>query len=1082
MPNLRLFTSNRLEKLADALAGVLGVPLSSPFDPEVIVVQSRGMERWISMELARRQGVCANVQFPFPNTFIYNALQKAFPDISAETPFDPRILTWRIMEILPSLITKPGFESILSYLEDREGGLRLYQLSERVADLFDQYLLFRPEMMLGWDRGKENHWQAVLWRKLLKGYEAQHRAALGKAFIERLENAEIQLPNFPERVSVFGISSLPEFHLHVLKALSGFTQVNLFLMNPCREYWGDIVSDWEIEKATGKGQLNLFEKANLHLEKGNSLLASTGKLGGDFFDLINKFDYEDKPLFEGPGEDSLLSCIQSDILDLSERGNGPEGKKTISDGDFSIQIHSCHSPMREVEVLHDHLLKMFEDEPNIRPRDIVVMAPDIEAYAPYIQAVFDAPTQDSARIPFSIADQSLKVEGRIIEPFLAITRLMDGRYSSLKIMTILESRAVQQKFGLSEADVALIRDWVEDTRIRWGIDRANRREMGLPDLLENTWKAGLDRLLLGYAMQGEQADMFADVLPFDNMEGSDTTVLGHFLEFTHDLFSSSKAFDQLHTLDEWSALLKDLLDRFFLPDEATEPEARMIRGTLNDLAEEGSLSNFNIPVDIRVIRCFLEQRFKKEGFGFGFISGGVTFCSMLPMRSIPFEVICLIGMNSDAYPRQSKPLGFDLMARKPRKGDRSRRNDDRYLFLEALLSTRHRLYISYVGQSIRDNTLIPPSVLVSELLDTIEQGFEIKNKDVLKHLVFKHRLQPFSPEYFKSNNSLFSYSRENFHAAECLVKTREQPGPFMAAGLSEPGEEWKTVSVDDLSAFFVNPAKFILNRRLMIYLGEGVGRLQETEPFKIAGLDRYLLAQELVEQCLRGNDAKDPFRLNKATGMLPHGAVGICQYERLGRETKAFAGKTSAHIHSGMLAPLDVDLTLSGFRLTGRIDDLYPEKMIQYRYAKIKAKDRIRTWVRHLVLNCYHLPDYPRNSMVAGMDKLWTAWEYRPVENAEEILAKLLERYWEGLMKPLPFFPESSWEYVEQNLEKHKSPGDALQKARGIWAGNPFLDGEGEDRHYDLCFKNSNPLDAVFEEVSLEVFGPVLECQSKVEA
>ena len=1059
MPHFRLFTSNRLEILADALAEVLSVPLSSPLDPEVIVVQSRGMERWISMELARRQGVCANVQFPFPNTFVYDALKKAFPDISGQTPFDPKILTWRIMEILPSLISRPGFESLMSYLGDGEGGLRLFQLSQRVADLFDQYLLFRYEMMLDWDQGKENHWQAVLWRKLLKGYEAQHRAALGKAFIERLENPAAQIPDLPERVSVFGISTLPRFHLHVLSSLSRFIQVDLFLMNPCREFWGDItVKDYP-----------------------NTLLASTGTLGRDFFDLINEFECEDIRLFEGPGESSLLSCIQSDIMDLRERGNGLDGKKIISEDDFSIQMHSCHSPMREVEILHDKLLKTFENEPNIRPGDILVMAPDIEAYAPYIQAVFDTPAHDSARIPFSIADQSLKVEGRIIEPFLAITRLMDGRFSSLQVMTILESQAVQRKFGLSEADVALVREWVEDTRIRWGIDRTNRSEMGLPDLSENTWKAGLDRLLLGYAMHGGEANMFADVLPFDDMEGSDTAVLGHFLEFTHQLFSCPKAFDQSHTLDEWSAILKGLLDRFFLPGEATEPEAKLIRGTLNELAEEGSLSGFNDPLDIRVIRCFLEQRFKKEGFGFGFISGGVTFCSMLPMRSIPFKVICLIGMNSDAYPRQSKPLGFDLMAGKPKKGDRSRRNDDRYLFLEALLSTRHRLYISYVGQSIRDNTVIPPSVLVSELMDTIEQGFELNNKGILKHLVFKHRLQSFSPEYFKSDGRFFSYSRENFYAAECLLKARKRPGLFISTGLSEPGEEWKAVGVDDLCAFFINPAKFILNRRLGIYLDEGLGMLQETEPFEIPGLDRYFMAQGLVEQSLRGSGVKDPFHLIKATGMLPHGIVGVCQYDRLGRETKAFAEKTADHIRADMLAPLDVDLSISGFRLTGRIDDLYPDKMVQYRYAKIKAKDRIRTWVRHLVLNCDHLPGYPRTSMVAGMDKAWTAWEYGPVENAEEILARLLERYWEGLMKPLHFFPESSWEYAQQNLERQRPPGDALQKAWGIWTGNAFIDGEGEDLYYDLCFKNLNPLESEFEAQALEVFGPVLASQSKVE-
>ncbi|MBW1829896.1 MAG: exodeoxyribonuclease V subunit gamma, partial [Deltaproteobacteria bacterium] len=717
---------------------------ASPLDKEIVVIQSRGMERWISMELARRHGICANIGFPFPNTFVHEVMRKALPGHKEQAPFDPDIMAWRIMKLLPSLITMPGFESLLTYLEDKEGGLKLFQLSERIADLFDQYLLFRPEMMLNWEQGEKDHWQAVLWRELVAGHETQHRAALGRAFIELLKNPSSQLEGLPERVAVFGISTLPRFHLQVFAAIARFIQVNLFLMNPCMEYWGDIPSAWEIKKAIDRESTQSFSAEDLHLENVNSLLASMGKLGRDFFDLINEFDCEDIQCFDEPGESNLLTCIQSDILNLRKRDQGTGAKKTVFGNDTSIQIHSCHSPMREVEILQDRLLEMFESDPDLTPNDILVMTPDIEAYSPYIQAVFDIPADDSRRIPFSIADQSIKAEGRIIETFLAITRLRDGRFSAFNVMAVLESRAVQQRFGLSEADVDLIRKWMEDTRIRWGIDGATRGEMGLPDLSENTWKAGLDRLLLGYAMPGREESMFAGVLPFDSMEGSETSVLGDFLEFTKQLFFQTKLLDLARTLNEWSVMLKELLETFFLPDEHTEREVQIIRRTLNDLAEQGELSGFDEKVGMDVIRCLLEKRLEKEGFGFGFIVGGVTFCAMLPMRSIPFKIICLIGMNGDSYPRQSKPLGFDLMAKNPRKGDRSRRNDDRYLFLEALLSARERLYISHVGQSIRDNTGIPPSVLVSEILDYIEQGFELHAAEIRKHILTNHRLQPFS--------------------------------------------------------------------------------------------------------------------------------------------------------------------------------------------------------------------------------------------------------------------------------------------------------------------------------------------------
>ncbi len=231
------------------------------------------------------------------------------------------------------------------------------------------------------------------------------------------------------------------------------------------------------------------------------------------------------------------------------------------------------------------------------------------------------------------------------------------------------------------------------------------------------------------------------------------------------------------------------------------------------------------------------------------MTGGMTFCAMLPMRSIPFRVICLLGMNDDAYPRQTKPLGFDLMARNPRPGDRSRRNDDRYLFLEAILSAREKLHISYVGQSIQDNSIRPPSVLVSELLDYIEEGFEVPGEKILEHIVTKHRLQAFSPEYFRKKGKLiqlFPGESARPHGRSWILTKKERR--FITRGLPEPSEEWKTVDVNQLCRFLTNPAKFLLTQRLGIYLEEEEALFDETEPFEVKGLEKYQLEQELVEK------------------------------------------------------------------------------------------------------------------------------------------------------------------------------------------------------------------------------------------
>ncbi|HUU40371.1 MAG TPA: exodeoxyribonuclease V subunit gamma, partial [Desulfatiglandales bacterium] len=604
---LRLYTGNRLEILAEALAEALKTPLVSVLDEEIIVVQSKGMERWLSMQLALEHGICANYRFPFPNTFVREIFRKVIPDIPEYSSFDPKIMTWRIMKLLPSCIKEPGFESLGVYLQDGQDNLKLFQLSERIADIFDQYLLFRPEMIFEWEQGKESHWQAQLWRQLIKGVEDRHRARLGKTFLEVIAGSSARIKDLPERVSIFGISALPRFHLQILGVVSQHIDVNLFLMNPCREYWGDILSDWDIKRKAYGQDSKAMSFEDLYLEKGNSLLASMGKLGRDFFDLINELNCEEFFSFEDPNEDNLLFSIQSDILNLRERPRKLDNKDIIHPDDTSIQIHSCHSLMREMEILHDQILDMFEKDPNLLPKDILVMTPDIEAYAPYIQAVFDTPADDFRRIPFSISDRSMRKESEIIDTFFAILDLYGSRFAAPQVFAVLESPAVQRRFGISNSDLELIRKWAQGVRIRWGIDGESRRQLGLPAMIENTWKAGFERLLLGYAMPGNNENMFSGILPYDYIEGKEAAALGSFLEFTEKLFAHVKSLGQSRTLDEWRKNLSELIEGLFMPDEDTEKEMQAMRCVINELGEisVSGRSVFDEEVDIKVIKYHL---------------------------------------------------------------------------------------------------------------------------------------------------------------------------------------------------------------------------------------------------------------------------------------------------------------------------------------------------------------------------------------------------------------------------------------------------------------------------------------------
>jgi len=1081
LPSLSVYTSNRLEILIDKLAAVIQAPPAPPLEPETIMVQSRGMERWVSMELARRLGICANIRFPFPNHFVSRVFSEVFPDLPEHSPYDTEAMTWWIMRNLPACLSLPGFEGLRHYLEGGDQ-LKTLQLARRIADTFDQYLVFRPEWVLEWEQGRGNHWQAVLWRKLVEENGKRHRAALAKALFRKLRDSDLtSISGIPSRLSVFGISALPRFHVQILSALTGLIEVNLFLMNPCREYWGDILSLREMKRA-GETQDPDAPPESLHLEEGNPLLGSMGSLGRDFFDLVSELECGEQSEFSETGQSSLLSSVQSDILNL--RNPRASRKRDLSQSDRSIQIHACHSPMREMEVLYDRLLDMFERNPQLHPRDILVMTPDIEAYTPYVQAVFDRPRDDRGYIPFSIADRSIRKESAVVEAFLALLDLCESRYGASQVLNILSSRPVRQRFGISEPELDLIRHWVKETRIRWGIDDHSRAELGLTSFRENTWRAGLERLLLGYALPGGDELIFAGVLPYDHIEGEEASLLGRLCEFTERIFSTIPELSRPRPPAEWIQTLGEILDAFFFSEEHAEREIQLIRNTLHHLDEVTSMARMEEPVDIALIRWYLGQRLQAEAASPGFMTGGVTFCAMLPMRSIPFKVICLVGMNTDAYPRESRPPSFDLLSQNPRRGDRSRRHDDRYLFLESLLSARETLYISFVGQSIQDNSEIPPSVLVSELIDYIEQGFENPYADIHECLVLRHRLQPFSPAYFRRGTRLFSYSEENLKSAMAMGEARRAPPGFISEGLSEPVAKWREVHIDELCRFFANPARFLLKYRLHINLEEASPILEEREAFELNGIDRYLLETEMVEKTLSGYDPRDLLMPARASGRLPHGTVGECVFEDLCRKTGRFAERTRECLQGTPLSSVDVDLRVSGFRLFGRISGLYPEHRVQYRYARLKATDHLSTWIRHLALSAAR-KGRPSGSTLVGLagsshkSLEWEAWMYRPATDSLAPLVNLLEIYWSGLTSPPPFFPETSWVYAQRLLERGERSDKAREAARRKWQSD-FARGESEDPYFDLCFRYIDPLDGRFERLSLEIFSPLLKHQSRL--
>jgi exodeoxyribonuclease V gamma subunit len=1129
-------TGNRIPLLLEELAKLLEErPLPSPFDPEMIVVQSRDMERWLEKELAGRLGVFANARFPFPNAVVDELFRKVLPDVPAEDPHSRERMTWRLFGLLPNAGTLPGGEGIAGYLSDDPDGRKRIQLAEKIAGVLDRAILYRPKMVLSWENeeGTEGEWLASLWRRLVAGDAKNHRAALHRRFLERV-GGKIPAPlGLPSRICVFGIPAMPAFHFDVLAAVSRFVDVHLFCLNPSKEYWGDIYNHREEIRERRRAGEDLDPEHDLHLDTGNALLASLGRQGRDFHRMIvsaTEGDCVDR--FETPTGDTLLARIQSDIFHLVNRGaEAKEGSERLplSLDDDSIRVHCCHSRMREMEVLKDRLLDLFAKDASLSPGDIAVMAPDIDAYAPFIEAVFGHDREDDSSgppaIPFSVANRGAVARSPFLRAFLDILALRGGWFTASEVVALCGSDPVRRRFAFTLEEIDRISRWVGEAGIRWGIDGEDRGKAGFPPFDAFGWREGLSRLLLSVAVAPEESEPFDGILPCIRVEGEDPILLGKFVDFVEKLFAGVRGLDAPLTVREWAKTLSGLSDALLLPEEE-DGNALRLRKELEEMARLAEASGVIGPVPFEPVRHWIAARLEAAGGvrDSRFLAGAVTFCKLLPMRSIPFRVIALAGMNGGDFPRQERAPDFDPVARNPRPGDRSLREEDRYLFLESILSAGERLIIAYVGRSMQSDDPIPPSVVVSELLDYAEQGFlpppgfEVEKEKpeegmtVKDWLVVDHPLQAFSPRVFETGKTVasrgpFSYSRENREAAEKLAavggKTPEIPpgdGKFVPSPLvSLPGEETLHVEIPALIRFLRHPVKYFLQGRLGISLPVDSPPLSDEEPFSLDGLQSYSAKQFLVKRRLgekiydREESPKNDVSILRAKGSLPPGYFGEEEARELSRDSARFADALRSHMGEE-LPPLRVRIDIEPFRVTGQLTGIRRNALLRWRPSGTKPKDLLSIWVEHLALLCMrsqgYASGYPGESLYVGYDARKQKGEgkkFRSVGDPVVVLRNLLDLYQDGLCEPIPFFAEASFAYAEtKSKNRAKAPDkavqDPLKAAKKKWETPEFAasPGEGDDPWNHLAFGKvrPSPLDDRFEKIAERVYGPILESVS----
>ncbi|WP_439328455.1 exodeoxyribonuclease V subunit gamma [Lonepinella sp. BR2357] len=1023
----KIYHSNDLDVQKDILCELIKRdPLDDPFETETILVQSPGMAQWLQLQLAEKQGIAANFKFPMPASFIWQQyvdnLPNVLPNAVEQSQFSKEAMTWRLMGLIKQL----DFQPILHYLHysiDSEQH-KLYQLASKIADLFDQYLVYRPQWITAWEQQQPEiivqeilsqqkqldecfkqqimqdvAWQGKLWCALIgevasEGHLVQHRANLYRQYLQLSS-----YKNLPKRLFIFGISALPKTYLDTLAVMAEHCDVHLFFNNPSQYYWGDIVDPTFAQKRALKtltkqqsGQaISLFNDTQLedyfankqeltaedeHLSIGHPLLATWGKLGRDFFYLLSRLDSQEiQANTELTGDSHLLTQVKRKILQLA-----PSQGKSLhwTAQDPSLSFHACHSPMREVEVLHDYLLQCFQQDEDLTPKDIVVMVANIDRYAPYIQAVFgqyqvkiqDAKGkwgEDKRYIPFSIADQTLSESDVLLATFLHLLRLKDSQFSAEDVLALLDIPAIRQRFSITLGDLDNLRHWVKDSGIRFGLEKSSTQGVNF-----NAWQAGLERMLLGFALREENGIWQQENLGFDNSYGLNSRLVGALARFIEQLHSWQITLSQPHTVTQWETALTALLADFFSEEAHTVDMLRYIENSIQQVSQSLKAWQVDEPLTTEVMVDVLTEKLNAPENSLKFLVGKVSFCTLLPMRTIPFKVVCLLGMNEQDYPRHTTPNSFDLMQYHRQKGDRFRRDDDRYLFLEALLSAQQRLYISYVGQSIIDNCPLEPSVLVNQLLDYLYDNLDVdcQPQGDKKALVQYHAMTAWSAKNFSETHRTFAKQWAN------IANAHQPPLDFVQAASSSTEVAVTPVSIDceQLIKFVKNPVQFFFEQRLGVYYRDQDEQISDTEYFTLDGLDTYQIQQDLLMN--EDLDIEQYFAKLTVKGRLPRGEFAQIYQQQLRSDVEQFRTVIAAYQGKPMESRyIDFTFNIKGqlVQLSGYIDRLFSTEnglqRIQWQAGKHKDSYTIENWLNWLILQVCSGDESVLPAIFYGKDK-----------------------------------------------------------------------------------------------------------------
>ncbi|WP_322937313.1 exodeoxyribonuclease V subunit gamma [Nocardioides bizhenqiangii] len=1074
---LHLHRAARTDQLADQLGALLASPLADPFAAEVIVVPAKGVERWLSQRLSHRlgtapdrgDGVCAGVDFRSPRSLF--GVVSGRPD---DDPWSADALVWPLLHVIDAAVGEPWAATLARHLghhlegdagEVRRG--RRFATARRLAGLFASYAGQRPELIAGWAAGLDTdgagepipddlRWQPELWRRLAAAVEGPDPVRRQADAIERLR-ADPTTVDLPSRVNLFGHTRLATGDLALLDALAADRAVHLWLPHPSAALWSRL-SDLA-------GVVPRIEDRS-HLQVGHPLLATLGRDTRELQRTLATVAYVDElPAAEPGAPETLLGWLQAD---LRANAPGPAAARQLRPDDRSVQLHACHGPARQVEVLREVLLGLLADDPDLEPRDMLVMCPDIESYAPLLSAAFGladvvGPEGHPAhRLRVSLADRALDQTNPLLAVVARLLDLAGGRAGVGDVLDLAHAEPVRRRFGLRADDLDLLATWVQQAGVKWGFDATHRAEFGLDDYDDNTWRTGLDRLLTGVALSDDSDIMLGGTLPLDDVGSGDVDLIGRLTELVARLEAVTDRLVGTHSLDHWLQAIEDGVGALTAVRSTDSWQLGQVQREL-----DGLRSAAGVDVDLRLpdVRAMFSDRLAGRPTRANFRTGVLTVSTLVPMRSVPHRVVCLLGLDDGIFPRVGVTDGDDVLARRPLTGERDPRSEDRQLLLDAVLAATDTLVITYTGANEYTGQGRSPAVPVGELLDALDLTATTGDgRQVSQAITIAHPLQPFDRRNLTAGCLVpdvpFAFDRFALAGARAVERERDEVPPFLAGALAppDPGD----VALDDLVDFFGGPVKGFLKQRLGIALPREDEPVDDRIPITLEPLEEWAVGDRVLGDLMRGHHPDAAVERERRRGVVPPGELGERTLQKVVGRARPLAAAALTHIGSAPRA-VDVDVDLGdGRRLRGTVPELYGDLLVRVSYSRLGPKHRLQSWVKLLALVSSD-EDRPWRSLTLGRPEGWgradlDASRLGPLDHrAHAWLRDLVAVRDEGLVAPLPLPLKTSLQYA-RHRRTQMAPEVALDKVGFLWRKDGKFPGEVADAEHVLVWGERSPL------------------------